>query len=409
MSKNLAKLKTDARQVEAIVADLRAVPSSASWDSLVPCSHTLPTGQDVEYWYLAEFFLSTWANWESRVGRYHKYFGQPPTIVPATWRSLREDCRELADHFWSKDRLDELLAESWQQSAGNEVKSDEIDPGGLYHEIIASHHRISICPPASNAGQWRRAVESATETDRAVRAKFDSASPTVQRQVRWHLSQYRHSMFDVSWLDTNRWKKPPSAYEYASRSSRYEPAWLGDMRGELTSEFAHKEEALRSVSRLATAIGEIGYYNFSDDAISDEMEHGRDSPLGTDVVQVIAPDAPAANESDFKLIVDRQSSSTNGMDLLGKTLDQFNGRTLSSFVIFITDSWDTPTFERRLVPRVQQAYENGHRFLFLLVGSPETCISRVQLALCVEAVFEEPDRYGQRSSGLRKINFSEEE
>jgi len=397
MTTVLTELETDASRLKAILADLRAVPSSAGWDSLVPCSGTPQTGQDVEYWYLAEFFLSTWVNWESRVARYPKYFGQPPTVFPAAWRSLREECRELADYLWSKDQLDELLAESWKRPAGDHVQSDQIDPGGLYHEVIASHHRISICPPSGgDAGRWRRAVESAAETDRAVRATFDSATATVQRQVRWHLAQYRHSAFDVSWLDANRWKKPPSAYEYAARSSSHEPAWLSDVRRELTSEFAHKEEALRSLGRMATTIGEIGYYNFADDAVSDEMKHGRDSPVGTDVAQVIATDSPGGAESDFKVILDRQSADTKGMDLLGNTLDQLHGDSSSSFVVFITDSWNTPPFERQVMPRVQQAYENGHRFLFLLIGSPETCLSPIQLALRVASVCEEPDPYGRQ-------------
>jgi len=400
MSKHLDELKTDAKQLEGILADLHAVPASADWDSLVGCSRTLATGKDVEYWYLAEFFLSIWVNWEGRVVRYPKYFGQPPTVIPASWRTLREQCREFADHFWSKDRLDELLAKSWKQPPTKDAKSEVIDPSGLYHEIIASHHRISICPPTNDLACWRRAAETATETDREVRAKFDRATSTVQRQVRWHLSQYRHSTFDVSWLDRDRWKKAPSAYEHAARSSAHDPTWLRESKSELTSRVAHKEEVMRGLQRIATAISEIGFYSFADDVTSGEMKYGHDSPVGTDIVQIIAPDSETSGESDFRLIVCKQASCTTGIDLLQKTLDRFNGQPSANFVTLITDSWDTPTFEQNLLPRVQQAHENGHRFLFLLVSSPETCISRIELALNVATPADEPDPFGRPARAI---------
>jgi len=382
MSKQLSKLKADAKSLKAIVADVKNVPASADRNTLVKCSGSLRTGQDVEYWFLAEYFLSSWVNWRARVTRYQKYFGQPPSVLPSSWRSLRQDCQEFAEHLWSKDKLDERLAEAWRTNGDRKTESELRDAAGLFHEIIASHHRLSICPPAvGSETRWRSAIDAATTVDREVRTRFDSASPIIQRHVRWHLSQFRRNTFDVSWLEPDRWKQPTSAYEYAARACPNKPGWLAEAKTDLNSQFAERDEIVRSLDRIATATAELGFYNFAEDIASDEMKHGQDSPVGTDSVQIVSHPSRTSVQADFMLAISRQPENSDSHAVLQWCIEQLHGRSSPSFVVYFTDSWNAPRFERQVLPDLQRVYDRGNRFLFLLVGSPDTSVSRIPLTL----------------------------
>jgi hypothetical protein len=85
------------------------------------------------------------------------------------------------------------------------------------------------------------------------------------------------------------------------------------------------------------------------------------------------------------LAISQQSTDSDSHVVLQLCIELLAERGSPSFVVFLTDSWNAPRFEQQVLPDLQRAYANGNRFLFLLVGSPDTSISRVPLA------FETPE------------------
>ena len=226
----------------------------------------------------AEHFLTAWQEWESSFHRHLQYFGTREEEVPTAWKALTVSCAKWQERFWQDPELDRRIAASWRSSQ-RDAPVGELDPGSLFRQIVASHHRLMILPGAS-AYVWPESRAVAKQIDRQIRQTFDASPASLQREVLWHLRQYRHATLDFSWLDEGRWRQGFSALEHAFGTPEPAPDWLGAVQSDLPPGFANREEIGAVVTRIVRATHEAGFDAFVADVTSSEMVGGPNSPLG---------------------------------------------------------------------------------------------------------------------------------
>lgn len=384
MSNRLSTLRTESRRLKALLADLiQASREPPSWDATVCCERTLGASVPVERWYLAEHFLTTWQEWKSSVDRHVRYFGTRAEQIPATWKALVTSCANWQKQLWQDSELDQRLAASWQSFETRTPVGNE-DAGTMFRQIIASHHRLMILPSAS-AYAWTESRRIATQIDRHVCQVFDASPPGVKRDVIWHLRQYRHATLDFSWLDEARWREGFTAFEHALGNPGPAPEWLAAVRGDLSANLAAHAEIGAVTARIVQAIHEAGFDAFVTDVTSREMAGGLDSPLGSDHAVVVGGHTgpPRALSEPIVLAVAR-GTGRRGRGALSAVLGnvvQLLATAASAFAIIVGDSWNASIFAEQFLPQFRELYDHGHRFLFLVVGAPETDVAPIPVTL----------------------------
>jgi len=394
VSNRFQTLRAEAVSLQRLADDVAGLASNGTdWQSMVVAPRTLDPDQPIESWYLAEYFLNAWVEWHTVLDRYLRYFGQPLDRIPRVWGRLKIQSKELAGRLQCDPSLDKWIARSCERLLQPDAQSDA-DVSALFHQVINSHSRLAL---VRNSGEqreggpmWRSSSTAAWGYDRQVKQRLYALPFNLREPLLWHLRHYRHAMLDVSWLDEPRWNEGDearrSAFEDVLGRPSAAPPWIGRFTDDLRSDMPSADQVYRVLCRIMRAIAEIGYECFFDDVTSNEMNPGPDSPLGDEAVRVIRKDMPGGDPALRNIVVGVARGSQkrafygrpNVLVKLGETL---TAAAAPMAAIVLVDSWDTAEFQREHFPAFRLHHARGHRFLFLLVGSPETQVAPLPLDL----------------------------
>lgn len=299
MSEFLQRLRRQAKELNALERDLRVHPKeSMDWQRTTMSSAVVGLGTPVERSFLADYFLTTWAEWRGLYQRYPRYFGHAQESLPHPWHRTAHQCRRLAGRLFRDPSLGEALAASW---AGQDEESeppqgrtvDDADAAVLYRGLVPNHLRLSALAAGETDlvpknGAWIHCADLARRADGRWADAFADAPAGIRGAVLWHVRHYRHASLAVSWLNGG----PSSTLD---RLLREDTTTTFDMEGWLAalhprSETAHNVR--RVVLRVCQAIAEIGYESFVEDVTSKEFAAGDDSPLGSAQVTLIPGGRP---------------------------------------------------------------------------------------------------------------------
>jgi hypothetical protein len=152
-------------------------------------------------------------------------------------------------------------------------------------------------------------------------------------------------------------------------SALHKPARLPGLEPPLSGSVA------KLLDRLKAAIGELGYDAVIEDLSSPELIGGDDSLLASNEVMVI----PGYLEDAARPIVLAATKGWGGNAprCFAKVMRQVKARLIEAngatgVVIVFCDCWDSASFEEEHREELRAFAGNGVRFVFFLVGVPQT-------------------------------------
>lgn len=138
------------------------------------------------------------------------------------------------------------------------------------------------------------------------------------------------------------------------------------------------------LDRLKTAIAELGYDAVIEDLSSPELIGGEDSLLASEDVMV-GPGHLADSTRPILLAVTKRWSG-KGPHSFARVMRHFKARLIESrgtiqVVIVLSDCWDSASFQEEHRDELSAHDSNGVRFLFVLVGVPDSTLVPVPVRL----------------------------
>jgi len=156
------------------------------------------------------------------------------------------------------------------------------------------------------------------------------------------------------------------------------PVELPELEAPISSSVA------RLLDRLRTAIAELGYEAVAEDLSSRELIGGEDSLLGSEEVMVV----PGHLEDAARpiLLAVTKGSGGNAPQSFAKFMRQVKTRLIEAngtirVVVIFSDCWDSASFEEEHREELRAFDKNGVRFVFLLVGVPDSVLIPVPVGL----------------------------
>jgi hypothetical protein len=344
---------------------------------------------EIERWALAERFLDTWIDWSGLFQRWRRYFGVAEGQIPRSWFGVEERCAEFVNHLCKYPQLREVLR---RELAGEDLflKAPAAtvlrsighveSPVDLVHEILDSDERLKISALLTSRDHPDKQLQmNAERLDQDALGNFEEAPADVAIAVLFHLRVYRHSMLQLSWLG-GEFDGLGRGHSVMLHPEGINMSWIEGVR-ELLPSGDLRGKAQGIVERVAAAIGEIGYDPFVDDITSGEMAGGPDSPVGTDVINVIPSGGKKAQCADVLLVAAR-GDGKRGAGGFSQCMQQMKTHLIecagiTRFVLFITDTWDAQGFIDNHFNELRAHYGRGVRFVFLIVGSPRHHLSPI--------------------------------
>jgi hypothetical protein len=394
------ELKAQQASLRRLHDDLRDTSfAKRDWNDAVRARRTLGSDETIEHWFLAEHFLLTWSNWQGLFDRYCRYFGRPVDSFPKTWTQLVAQCELLAFILARDQTLDDTISKSWVEPdplPDQNAKRRGHDVASIFLRIAGSHERAALL---SLAERVQPKFDSRKDGGKAIaamsvkleRAPFEVAQSIVfeqnerlieywqelprrvQDQVWVHVRHYLHSVLGVSWLVDAApgmsallgisWRKQ------AVSIALHEPPELSGLADPIPGSVA------RLLERLKTAIAELGYEAVVEDLISADLIGGEDSLLGSDDVMVL-PGHLADSSRPILLAVTRGWAGKEPQSF-AKVMRQVKTRLIEAngsikVVVVFCDAWDSGSFQEEHREELSAHSAHGVRFLFMLVGVPES-------------------------------------
>lgn len=395
-----------AGELKAMAEDLlqfRGQRPAADWLTEKNASHTFGDDVPISMRALAEYFLNKWLDWNETQGRWRRYFGQGDN-PPRAWRKTYQVCQPLVIRLLRDIELGKaIIANLFSERMNGHIETPKKSAQWLFHQAIENHARLQLAeafmgetprgldterafvasdqlslfqtPPVDTGRVLHKTAE---EADRILQRQFWECDPGIASLLKWHLRQYLHSTLRLSWLGGGT-----TGSFLESLLSRAE----GDNDMFLIEELLSKDLAITNIpyakqmlERLITAIGEIGYDRFLDDVTDDDFLGGDDSPVGTGEINII----PAASRVPCSSILLALSRGDNRRGPFGFSNIMRRTKThliecepKTKLVVFICDTWNGQSFTEDHLDELSAWYRKGVRFLFLLVGSPRTELSRI--------------------------------
>ncbi len=393
MSDFVQRLRRQAKELNALERDLRVkAEESVDWKRTTMSSAVVGLGIPVERSFLADYFLTTWAEWRGLFERYPRYFGLPSEELPHQWHQTDHLCRRLADTLLGDHMLGEVLAASWQgqesdaeQPAMAESPRDA-EVAALYRGIVRNHLRLSAVAATDTEhrvgnGSWSRCVSVLRRNDAAFKTRFSKAPANTREAVLWHLRHFRHAALALSWLNHSPHSTLDRLLTECDTTTEAAQHWLPAFNGHI--EKAH--EVKRVVTRVTQTIAEIGYDCFVEDVTSKEFVGGEDSPIGSADVLLL----PGERHNGKPATIVAVTRGKSGRARLGfiRVMEQI--KTVLSeekdgvrFLLVLCDNRDSAIVrsqylsDLRRFPRLQS--------LFLVVGSQDTVLAPLAIEPTVE-------------------------
>jgi hypothetical protein len=400
------ELKSQHASLRRLHDDLRDTSfAKRDWNDAVRARRTLGSDETIEHWFLAEHFLLSWSNWQGRFDRFCRYFGRPTGTFPKTWTQLTIQCELLAYILARDHTLDELIAKSWVDpdiASTRKERGRSYDIASVFMEIARNHERAALVSlaetlqpkfgplkgegtpvaamsdmlqpaPFGMAQPFEMARSVVFEQNEQLMERWPELPRRVQDEVWVHLRHYLHAVLGVSWLvdaapamsalANLSWRKQPVSI------ALHEPTELSALADPISASLAALLE------RLKTAIAEFGYAAVADDLISADLVGGEDSLLGSDDVMVV-PGHLADAARPILLAVTRGWAGKEPLAFT-KIIRQVKARLIEAngaikVVVVLCDAWDSASFQQEHREELNAHSMNGVRFLFMLVGVPES-------------------------------------
>lgn len=401
MSKAWRDLQRSYREVSTLYADLYdPVFSQRDWKSNVFARRTLGDGIEVELSYLAEHFLLAWHDWWSMCQRYLRYFGQSEDRLPATWWKLSKKSKSLTYRVSSDPNLAFMIAKNWAPESDTRLamKQTHSDVHSMCHQLILGHRRTAAyLALRSQAEGWsddfekqgipnpvlsRIDIRISRALDFQLEAWFAS-SRKVQEGVLWHLRRYQHATLAVSWLleEELNTSVPTSAFMWLLISEKVVQSTLADAVNQMILDEKVLETLNKMLSRIGTAINEIGYEQFIGDLVDKDFQCGDDTLVGTAEIDLI-PGHDTDQYHSVLLAVSKDDKRAIGFPKIMKRVREhlIRAKNAVKAVVVISDYWWSGMLDDHLGD-LQAHHANGVQFLFLMVGTPGRVVSPIAVDL----------------------------
>ena len=153
-------------------------------------------------------------------------------------------------------------------------------------------------------------------------------------------------------------------------------------------EASNSVSVARLLDRLKTAIAELGYEAVVEELSSPDLVGGDDSLIGSEQVMVI----PAYLDDESRPILLAVTKGWGGKERqsFARVMRQVKVRLIEArgaiqVVLVACNCWDSASFEEEHREEVSAFGRNGVRFLFLLVGVPNTVLTQIPIELAQAA------------------------
>jgi hypothetical protein len=397
MPNHRSELRSRGAVLRRLYSDLSGTAfARIPWNAHVLARQALGSDERIEHWFLAEHFLISWNNWQGRLERFCRYFGQPHDSFPKTWTDLIAKCEGLVFRLGRDEVLDEAIAKSWVDPSiglNGAVKPRSIDIPSIYTQISRSYERAELMSKAEGVKLRFARKEHSLEQMVSEREVFAMARSvifeqnerlvelwqelprSIQDQVWVHLRHYLHSVIGVSWLvDQTDPTSNVSALVGIAWSRKSMSLSLQESASLLRPDSLVSGVVARTLDRIKTTIAEMGYEAVMEDLSSSEMMGGEDSLLASDDVMVV-PGHLAGTPRPILLAVTKgwngkePRSFTRVIRQVKARLTESNG-SIKAVIVFC-DCWDSASFEDEQREELRAHAQNGVHFLFVLVGVPD--------------------------------------
>lgn len=416
MSDALRGLRNQARDLEKLLKDVKQSERQTSLDSTVDARNSLGDEVVVSRWALLEHFLVTFVEWNQIHERYVRYFGQTEHTASPRWHHLRHECAQTCYNIsaganQAYQELPSRFAQQWLPQAPGHIRHSDGSPDveALYHEIVQADlqwRTAMACrwqpespledlwqfvsearyPQTPAASAWQNLANDLRGTQQRLLARFSELEPAAQSDLRYFLRNYRHATLRVSWLE-QQGRDNDNSLLFAINNG--ESGRVSVLRDFLEIELMRddrpdKEYRIvdRVLGRIADAIREIGYESFVDDVTSEDFLGGEDSPLGSAEINIIPGKGHTAC-CPVLVAVSRGASRRSKLGF-GKIMQEVKVHLTScagvtKAVIVLCDTWDSRSFIDEHYVELQAHHRKGVRFLFLMIGAPNTAVSGVRV------------------------------
>jgi hypothetical protein len=268
--------------------------------------------------------------------------------------------------------------------------------------MVANHRRLSLLangesPPATPRQQdpegaarqrpdWPECLEVAGRLNARVSSVWNELPRQVREEVLWCLRQYRRVNLLATWLTTtpaHMKDQPLSALLYVLGKEQVVTPNIDHFLRQLNVQDSDRQTAARVLHRLTEAIAEFGYAEFVEDVTSGEFLGGKDSPVGSNAINLI----PSKNKGTCCAILLAVSRGSDRRSPLGfpKIMTQVKAHLIectgkTQVVLFLCDNWSPTTLDDHL-DELRAHHRRGVRFLFLMVGTPGRIMAPVAVDL----------------------------
>ena len=386
--------------VAALYSDVKAVRAeSLPWESVVSAPRSLPSGGPVEAWYLAGFFLRTWANevasatWKrimaqgprsafSEDGELQRTSGEPSAVLAG---DLAQDA--LLDP-WLAGHV-ELLARSLSNGA-----TESRHPGGLVRAAVETHewcvlialleeqHRFY--PSTVAAPSLSRLRKSLGSLARATREFGYSLSGPQLAYATELMTHYRNATLAFSWMPYCQGDR-----EFGIEDPLFPDEKEKAVNKQLVDLVARELEGVpklpaglvrRIVERIADAILQRGFDAFADDIFMPGALGEVEGDEGGALFSVIPGDGPG--KCAPLLIAVAHAGGREGMS---KILPKVRKHLIDCdpnprAVIIVSDEWNPKILGDSLGDLKSHAAK-GKKFVFILAPQPGRGLVQMPISL----------------------------
>lgn len=386
--------------LSALRADLTRVRAAAlPWGTAVHADRTLPSGEPVEAWYLAGFFLRLWANGSARAawkktmaeGRRSVLDSESDNRMPS---QRRVDA--LADELSQDPSLDPYLAEHVEMLAESLIgpSPDSRYAGGLVRSTVETHEwcvllSVLADPQRDPLFIGRRATfpsfrKSLRRLARSVGEFALSLSETQRTQAAELMTNYRNATLAFSWMPYCQ-GDPESNIEDPLFPDQKEMAMSRELAARIARDCEGVEgvpvAALQAVvERIAGAILQRGYREFADDIASPGLFADRDLD-GTGIPINVIPGDHSGQCAPL-LVAVAQAGRTKGLvkiiPLVRRHLIDCDR--ITKVVIIVSDEWK-PGILGDSLGDLKSHVAKGKKIIFLLAPQPGTSVVHMPISL----------------------------
>jgi hypothetical protein len=297
------------------------------------------------------------------------------------------------------ERLDEIVHESWL--TGFVAEEPEATPRSVYHLFVTNHRRIDLLlrastwedepvegtePASPRRPVWPRCLDEAMQFNSRSLRVWQELPRRVREGCLWHLRQYRRATLLASWLVANSHLagvRQPSALLHVLTQEPIVHPTIEDFARRLEIEEQDRQTVNRVLHRVTTAIADFGYEGFVEDVASGDFLGGDDSPAGSNRINII-PSKVGGDCRTTLLAVSRGNKKGAALSF-GKIMALVLAHLLdctdrTRVVIFLCDLWSPDLLDDHL-EGLRAHHRRGVRFLFLMVGTPDSVVAPVAVDL----------------------------